>query len=58
MNDIDIFYKIYEEGFPLIMITGLAGDLNWWSPKEIKLCSHYFKTVIFDNRGAGRTSKP
>jgi pimeloyl-ACP methyl ester carboxylesterase len=58
VNDIDIFYKVYGEGFPLIMITGLAGDSNWWSPKEIKWYSHYFKTVIFDNRGAGRTSKP
>ena len=58
VNDIEIYYEIYGEGFPLIMTTGLAGDSNWWSLEEIKGYSRHFKVVIFDNRGAGRTDKP
>jgi pimeloyl-ACP methyl ester carboxylesterase len=56
--DINIYYEIYGEGVPLVMITGLAGDSNWWSREEIKAYSRYFKLIIFDNRGAGRTDKP
>lgn len=58
VNDIDFYYEIHGSGSSLILITGLAGDSNWWSPNEIKGYSQYFKTIIFDNRGAGRTSKP
>lgn len=58
VNDINIYYEIHGKGFPLVMITGLAGDSNWWSLEEVKAYSHYFKLIIFDNRGAGRTDKP
>lgn len=58
MNDINIYYEIHGEGFPLVDIIGLAADLNWWIPEIIEAHSKYFKTIIFDNRGAGRTDKP
>ena len=58
VNDINIYYEINGKGFPLVIITGLAGDSNWWSLEEVKAYSHYFKLIIFDNRGAGRTDKP
>jgi pimeloyl-ACP methyl ester carboxylesterase len=58
VNDINIYYEIHGEGFPLVDIIGLAADLNWWIPEIIEAHSKYFKTIIFDNRGAGRTDKP
>ena len=58
VNDINIYYEIHGKGFPLVMMTGLAGDTNWWSLEEVKAYSHYFKLIIFDNRGAGRSDKP
>jgi pimeloyl-ACP methyl ester carboxylesterase len=58
VNDINIYYEIHGEGFPLIDIMGLAGDVNWWLPEIIEAHSQHFKTMIFDNRGAGRTDKP
>jgi pimeloyl-ACP methyl ester carboxylesterase len=58
VNDINIYYEIHGEGFPLIDIMGLAGDVNWWLPEIIEAHSQNFKTIIFDNRGAGRTDKP
>lgn len=58
VNDINIYYEIHGEGFPLIDIIGLACDVNWWLPEIIEAHSQYFKTIIFDNRGAGRTDKP
>lgn len=58
INDIEIYYEIHGDGFPFILITGLAGDVNWWNSEDIKRYSKDFKTIIFDNRGAGRTDKP
>ena len=58
VNDINIYYEVHGEGFPLVMITGSAADVNWWIPETIESLSHFFKTIIFDNRGTGRTDKP
>ena len=53
-----MYYEIHGEGFPLVMISGTANDVNWWIPEIIESHSQNFKTIIFDNRGAGRTDKP
>ena len=58
VNDINIYYEIHGDGFPLVMIHGFAGSLDAWPLAVIEELSKSFKTVIFDNRGAGRTDKP
>ena len=58
VNDINMYYEIHGDGFPLVMITGISENIDWWMPDVIKAFSQNFKTVIFDNRGAGRTDKP
>jgi len=40
------------------MIMGLSGNTDWWDPRLILDTSKRHKTVIFDNRGAGRSDKP
>ena len=55
VNDIQIDYEVHGEGFPLIMIMGLSGNIDWWDPRMIQEISKNFKLVMFDNRGAGRT---
>ena len=58
VNDINIYYEIYGEGFPYVMIMAMAGDVNWWTPEIIEASSQNFKTIIFDNRGTGQTDEP
>jgi pimeloyl-ACP methyl ester carboxylesterase len=58
VGDIDIYYELHGDGFPLVMIMGLSGNIDWWDPRLIQETSKRYKTVIFDNRGAGRTDKP
>ncbi len=58
VNDINMYYEIHGEGFPLVMIGGLGVNINWWPPDFLGGFSKNFKTIIFDNRGAGRTDKP
>jgi len=55
VNDIQVYYEVRGEGFPLVMITGLSGNTDWWDPRVIRGLSKNFKIVLFDNRGAGRT---
>lgn len=58
VNDINIYYEIHGDGFPLVMIRGLGSNINWWNPIFLDSMFKNFKTIIFDNRGAGRTDKP
>ena len=55
VDDIQIYCEVKGEGFPLVIITGLSGNIDWWHPRLIQELSKNFKTVMFDNRGAGRT---
>ena len=55
VNDIQVYYEVHGEGFPLIMIMGLSANVDWWNPRMIQELSKTFKLVMFDNRGAGRT---
>ncbi|MFX1589204.1 MAG: alpha/beta fold hydrolase [Promethearchaeota archaeon] len=58
VNDINIFYKIHGEGIPFILIRGLSSSLDSWPPYSIEQFSKFFKTILFDNRGAGRSDMP
>jgi pimeloyl-ACP methyl ester carboxylesterase len=60
VNDINMYYEIHGDGFPLVMINGLGGNADYWKidPDFLGWISKNFKTIIFDNRGAGRTDKP
>lgn len=58
VKDINIYYEIHGNGFPLVMILGLSCDVNWWTPELIETIAEDFKTIIFDHRGVGRTDKP
>ena len=51
-NDIQIYYEVYGEGFPLLMITGLSANVDWWDPRIIQELTKKFKVVMIDNRGA------
>ncbi|MDH5266946.1 MAG: alpha/beta hydrolase [Candidatus Bathyarchaeota archaeon] len=57
VNDIQVYYDVKGEGFPLVMIMGLSANADWWyiDPHWIQELSEKFKLVMFDNRGAGRT---
>ena len=57
VNAIDIYYEEYGNGYPLILISGLGGSsINWQTVRNV-LSKHY-RVIVFDNRGAGRSSAP
>jgi pimeloyl-ACP methyl ester carboxylesterase len=55
VNDINVYYEVHGQGFPLVMIMGLGANIDWWDPRLVHGLSKKFKLILFDNRGAGRT---
>ena len=56
-GDLRIHWESYGKKEPLILISGVSGGT--WSWKEsIEAWSPHFRVIVFDNIGAGRSSKP
>jgi 3-oxoadipate enol-lactonase len=53
----ELFYEMHGEGDPLLLIMGLAADSTAWLFQVPEFARHY-RTIVFDNRGVGRSSKP
>lgn len=56
VGDINISYKTYGEGYPLVMIMGYGSTMEMWEDRLINSFSKDYKVIIFDNRGIGETS--
>jgi len=57
VNDIEIYYEEYGKGPPVLMIPGWSGSTKSY-PAFAQTFSKHFRFIIFDNRGAGQSSKP
>src|SRR5208283_3555615 len=58
VGDIDIYYEVHGSGpQTLVMVRGLGSNLCAWY-EQTPVFARHFRTVVFDNRGAGRTDKP
>ena len=56
VGDIQMYYEINGEGFPLLLVTGFLGNANCWDPVcFLPKLSERFRVITFDNRGSGRT---
>jgi pimeloyl-ACP methyl ester carboxylesterase len=57
-GDINVYYEIHGSGArTLTLIRGLGADLLSWFAQVPEFSKH-FRTLVFDNRGAGRSDKP
>lgn len=57
VGDIDMHCEEHGSGHPLLLVMGLATDSVAWMFQVPDFQRHY-RTIVFDNRGVGRTSKP
>lgn len=55
IDDIELYYEVHGDGTPLVMIMGLGANVDWWTPEFLEPMKNNFKTIIFDNRDAGRS---
>ena len=56
VGDIDVAYRVYGDGEPLVLIMGYGGSMDGWDPAAIQALAAKYKVIVFDNRGIGRTS--
>lgn len=56
VGDIDIAYKIFGNGPPLLLIMGAGGGMDAWDPLVLGQLSANHTIIIFDNRGIGQTT--
>lgn len=57
VNGLEMYYEEHGSGDPLLLIMGLAADSRAWM-FQLPAFSERYHTIVFDNRGVGRTSKP
>jgi 3-oxoadipate enol-lactonase len=57
VNGVEIQYEIGGDGPPLVLISGLGQNMLAWAGVVGELRKHH-RTLIFDNRGTGRSSIP
>ncbi|HII76072.1 MAG TPA: alpha/beta hydrolase [Methanolinea sp.] len=56
VDDIEVAYKDFGEGEPLILITGYGATMDLWPPGLLLNLSSRHRVIIFDNRGMGHTT--
>jgi pimeloyl-ACP methyl ester carboxylesterase len=56
-KDLKIHWESYGEKEPLLLISGVGGG-TWTWEEGIEAWSPYFRVIVFDNIGAGRSSMP
>jgi len=56
VDDIDIAYKTFGIGEPLVLIMGFSGTMDMWQPHVLAELSSHYKVIVFDSRGIGESS--
>src|SRR5919112_225198 len=56
VGDIDIAYKIFGKGEPILLISGSGNVMDVWPSSMLQELSSNHTVIIFDNRGVGNTT--
>lgn len=56
VGDIDIAYKIFGQGDPILLISGSGNVMDVWPTSFLQQLSSNRTIIIFDNRGVGNTT--
>jgi pimeloyl-ACP methyl ester carboxylesterase len=56
VGDIDMAYKVFGNGSPILLINGFSAPLDFWDPLLLEKLASNHTVIIFDNRGIGNTS--
>ena len=56
VGDIDVAYKIFGRGNPILLISGSGNVMDVWPTHFLKELALNHTVIIFDNRGVGNTT--
>jgi hypothetical protein len=54
VNDIQMYYALYSEGEPLLLIHGGLGNADYWE-NQLEALSENYKLIVIDSRGHGQS---
>lgn len=54
-DGVELFYESLGEGIPLILH---GHHHQWYMPFQVPYFSRFYRTIVFDRRGTGRSSEP
>jgi pimeloyl-ACP methyl ester carboxylesterase len=58
VGEIRLHYEVAGAGDPLLMMMGMGASSASWPPELVTELTHSFRTIVYDNRGTGRSDKP
>jgi 3-oxoadipate enol-lactonase len=58
LGEVEIYYEEQGQGEPILLAPASWWSLETWKVSVVPFLSKRFKTIIFDCRGTGRSSKP
>ncbi len=58
VDDVNIYYELYGQGDPLVLIAGTGISCAPWRPFQVPEFSKHYQVLIYDHRGLGRSDKP
>jgi pimeloyl-ACP methyl ester carboxylesterase len=56
-DDVSIYFEEHGAGDPLVLLMGLGADGSVWQAHREEY-EQYFRCIVVDNRGVGRSGKP
>jgi pimeloyl-ACP methyl ester carboxylesterase len=56
VGDIDIAYKTFGKGDPILLINGYSFTMDSWDPTLLETLASNYTVIIFNNRGIGNTT--
>jgi pimeloyl-ACP methyl ester carboxylesterase len=56
VDDIEVGYKSFGGGEPLVMIPAYIATMDVWDPHFLVKLATKYEVIVFDNRGMGKTS--
>lgn len=55
-KEYELYFEVEGKGYPLVLMPGFAtGSWIWY--KQLPELSRYYQTIVFDNRGVGRSER-
>jgi pimeloyl-ACP methyl ester carboxylesterase len=57
VNGVNLYYEVSGSGAPVILIPGFGAGMWIWF-KQVPAFSESYQTIVFDNRGVGKSDKP
>ena len=58
VNDVNLYYELYGQGDPLVLVAGTGISLAPWRVFQVPEFSKHYQVLIYDHRGLGRSDKP